>query len=334
MANPTAEKTWQFDLNNVVVADSTLDGLNAFRDRRELLLGIKDALIGLASNPWSVVSSSDSSTSSASDLWVDAGDLRWRDDDTSGVFSWIVLRQTGISTTFELLITCEEDSIGVDGARIGAWVAQAGFTGGTTTARPTATDERQLRDSTSSGWWGSGADGVSYDFRYHVMQSSDGECTRVLIFINGTNTGFWLFDKPKNPVTGWSDPYVAVISGNNDASTNQTTYAKFYDSANGLGRFSGIETTMYLSGEGFLNAAAGELVTVPNELTGDFVASEVGLHSLSSTFVGRVGELFDLWWGYSFADTGRYYEGTAAKEFVQVSDMVFPWDGSTIIGTR
>ena len=330
----TTTKTWQFNLNNLVLSDNTVGGTNAHFDRRTLLLGIKNALKGFGTQPWTVVSSSDSSTSGASDLWVDEGDLVWRDDDGAAVFSWIVLRQTAISTTFDLLITCEEDAVANDGSRMGAWVAQAGFTGGSTTVRPTATDERQLRDSTLSGYWGSGGDGGTYDYRWHAMQSTDGQCTRVLIFVNDVNTGFWFFDKPANPLSQWTNPYVASIQGSNDITTNECSFARYYDTAQGGSQFGGLAIGLYLSGEGFGSAAVGEQVTVPNQQDGTFIASEMGLCSLSSTFTGRMGEMFDLWWGFSFAGTGSYYPDTGTKTYVQVQDMIFPWDGSTLIGTK
>ena len=332
----TTTKTWQFNLNNLVLSDNTVGGTNAHFDRRTLLLGIKNALKGFGTQPWTITESSDSVTATGgTDKWVTADNLVWRDDDTANVFSWLVARQTGISTTFELLIACEEDSVANDGSEMGAWVSQVGFTGGTTTARPTASDERQLRDSTLSGWWGSGGDGGSgLTYRWHAMQSTDGQCTRVLIFVNDVNTGFWAFDKPANPVTLWTNPYVAVISGENNTSSNQCSYAIFHDSAMMSGRFSGIDTTIYLSGEGFGTNASGENFTVTNQLDDSFFAGEMGLSSLSSTFTGRNGEMFDLWWGLTNADTGRYYPDTGTKSYVQVEDMIFPWDGSTLIGTK
>jgi len=336
MAAPTKEKTWEYDLNNTTFADGTFVG-NAFESTSRRLFLIKEILINNGSTtftvPWTVTSSSDSSTAGASDLWVDAGDLIWRDDDTSNVFSWIVLRQTGISATFELLITCEEDNAGNDGKQIGVWVAQAGFTGGTTTARPTASDERQLRDSTSSGYWGSGPPGVAYTSQTHVWMSNDGEITRILICIDGEFTGYWAFEKPKNVVTPWTNPYFATVQGDSDVVTSQLTYSKYYDSANMASRFSGIDTSLYMSGEGFASQAAGEAVVDPNQLTDDFAASAIGLHSLTSNFRGRQGEVADLWWGYT--DTanrvGLYFPADGSKTFIQIGHLIFPWDGSTIL---
>lgn len=334
----TTTKTWQFDLNNLVLLDTTLNGRNAHYDRRALLLGIKQALVGFASSPWTVTDSTNSTAAPiGTDTWSVPDDLEWRDDDGSAVFSWIILRQTGISATFELLITCEQDSNSNDGAQIGAWVSQLGFTGGSTTVRPSnTTDEREISNSTTQ-WWGSGANGGSgLNYRFHVMQSSDGECTRVLIFVNDVNTGFWMFDKPVNPNSAWTDPYVAVISGDNNSTTNQCSYSKFHDSATVRSRFgtSGIDTAIYLSGEGFGTNASGENFTVDNQIDGTFLANEMGLSSLTPTFVGRQGEMFDLWWGLTNAGTGKYYPEDNTKAYVQVQHMIFPWDGSTLIGTK
>jgi len=336
MANPSVQKTWQFNLNGLALLDNTLSG-NAHFDRRKTMLAIKNALKGFGTQPWTVTESSDSATATGNtDKWIDEGDLVWRDDDTGSAFSWIVLRQTAISTTFELLITCEQDSNVNDGAQIGAWVAQAGFMGGTTTARPMATDERQIRDSTAFGHWGTGGNGgTGLNIRWNVMQSTDGECTRVLFFMNNINTGLWFFEKPANPNSNWTTPYVASIQGDNNVTTEQATYAKYYDNAFGDSRFNGTDIQLYLSGEGFNSAAIGEQLTAPNQLDGNFIASEIGLCSRTSTVMGRIGEVFDLWWGFTSQETGRYFPSDASsKAFVQVRDMIFPWDGSTLIGTE
>lgn len=340
MANPTIQKTWEFEINNLVEFDGSVGG-NANNDRRRLLFNIKEAMVNNGTttftSPWTVVSSSDSSTASAADNWTDYTDLVWRDDDGSAVFSWIVLRQTGISTTFELLITCEEDFTSADGSRIGAWVAQAGFTGGTTTARPTATDERQIRDSTSNGRWGSGADGTpNTNYRWHLMMSSDGECTRIIIHMNKIVTGIWMFDVPDNAVTGWSNPYVAVIYGENNQNTNVTSYVRFLDNATMLGRYSGTDTTMFLSSEGIADSAIGEFLK-NNQLDNTWIATEMGIASQTSTFTGRMGTMYDLWWGSNFSSseaTGRLYPETGTKLYVQVKDIIFPWDGSSVYQSR
>jgi hypothetical protein len=105
MATPTNVKTWEFDLNNTTFADNTTVG-NAYESAARRLFQIKEILINNGkttfSAPWTVVSSSDSSTSGASDLWIDAGDLVWTNETSGNVFSWIILQQPAISSGFHL----------------------------------------------------------------------------------------------------------------------------------------------------------------------------------------------------------------------------------------
>lgn len=326
--NPTKDKTWEYNINNLVLADSTQGSTTAHADKRNLLLGIKEAMTdGGLTAPWTVVSSSNGTTAGASDNWTDIDDLVWSTSD-GGARGWIVLRQTGISTTFELLIDLRQGSINDDGGEIRMYVAQAGFTGGTTTARPTATDERILRDLDT---WGAGGQGSSIPFKWHFQISDDGECTRVYIFnANATRTaiGFWIFDVPKNPTTGWTDPYIASVNGGNDTA-EIPTYGAYQNTANIRGRFSGVDTTMYLSSESLNNIAVGNATTIDtfNQLDGTYIAGECGIDSLTSTFRGSHGTVFDLWWGFNFAVTGQTYPDDGSRAFAQFGDFIIPWNG-------
>lgn len=343
MADPTIQKTWEFDVNGVALANSAQASTQAHQDRREMMLDIKRMLTNTGGHsaftaPWTVqLSSNGTSTAGAGDNWGDIDDLVWRDEDSTGTnFSWIVLRQTGISTTFELLIALESDTVNDDGAQIYASVAQAGFTGGNLNTAPTATDERVLRndDGTSQGYWGSGTDGAVSNpaYRWHTMMSSDGECTRVLIFMDTVCTGFWLFDVPDNPVTGWTNPYIATILGTNNFTSNQPGYTNFNVNDNMKGRYSGTDTTMFLGVEGYANTRAPDVGR--NQLDNTWLTSEMGIYSQTSTFTGRMGSMFDLWWGQVATTSGKYFPQTGTKLYVNVSSMIFPWDGSSIIGTR
>ena len=339
MANPTKDKTWEYSVNNGVLASSAKASTQAHADKRGLLFGIKEAMIDAGTYtgatgsplanltvPWTVQSSSDGSTSGASDLWVDIDDMIWSTSD-GGARSWIVLRQTGISTTFELLIDCRQGSNNDDGGEIDAYVAQSAFTGGSTTARPTSTDERQIRNLTN---WGGGSQGTTFPFKWHFQISSDGQCTRVYVFhaITRVPIGFWIFDKPKTPTTGWTDPYVAAMDGSTDSITIPT-YARFNVGALLLGRFSGADTTMYISAEGFGNVGLGAATTVAtwNQLDGTYIAGECGVESLTSTFRGSHGTLFDLWWGFDFAIDGQTYPDDSTRAFAQFGAFIIPWNG-------
>jgi hypothetical protein len=334
MATPTNVKTWQYALNLTTFADNTTVG-NAYESASRRLFQIKSFLTSADdfTTPWTVVSSSDAATAGVGDKWLDAGDLIWRADTGGAIFSWIVLRQAAISATFEVMIGCEQDNTSDDGKRIIVYVSQAGFTGGTTTTRPTATDERRLRSHTE--YWGSGQVNTAYDSQTHVWMSDDGECTRIVIYIQGTVTGYWCFEKPANPVPEWTTPYFACVLGTSNITVDQTTYASFYDSANILSYFAGDAVSMYMSGEGFASAAAGEYLTNAGQLTNNWSAGSMGLISTTSPFRGRNGEVFDLRWGFkSTAGEVRYFPADGSKTFVQISDFILPWDGTTLLLTR
>ena len=70
MALPTLEKTWQFNVNQAIATTGVVN-----TDAQNLLFRIKQTLIGFSSNPWTVVRSSNSVTTGASDLWVAASNL-------------------------------------------------------------------------------------------------------------------------------------------------------------------------------------------------------------------------------------------------------------------
>jgi len=347
MTDPTIQKTWEFALNGVALANTTLGATNAHQDRREMLLDIVQALTnagphtGTFTVPWTVVQSSNGSTAGTPGPgWSSISNLVWRDEDSPGTpYSWILLQQTGISATFQLLIGLESDTVADDGAQIFAAVGQVAFgAGGTTTTAPALpSDGRVLRDDdgTSQGYWGSGTDGsaVNPAYRWDVAMSSDGKCTRVFIFVDTINTGFWLFDVPDNPASGWTNPYVATIFGESNFTNNVCRYGNFLDAANMKGRYSGTDTTMFLSSEGFADSAVGEQMR-SNQLNNTWPVSEIGVYSETSTFMGRMGTLFDLWWGEDAIVSGRYYPQTGTKLYANVARMIVPWDGSSLMGTR
>ena len=352
MAAPTKDKTWEYDLNNLTVGDATNSPFGAFDSVKETLFNIKESLKNAGpttfTTPWVVQESSDSVTVGGigygvgpDDKWLTAANLIWADEDTANARSWIVLRQTGISAKFELMLSCQQDSQNNDGKQISAYVAQSGFrladggTDGTIGVPPTASDQVRLRNS-NSDYWGVGPVNTAYTSYHNVMMSSDGECTRILIFINNTNTGFWIFDVPKNPTTGWTDPYIAAIRGQADVTTDQARYQDFYDNDNMLSHYTGasVDTLIYLAGEGSVNNGIGEQLGTPNQLDNEYIASEMSLASETTSFIGMHGNVYDLWWGFNWVRTGRYFPEAGTRLFIQVADMVFPWDGSTTILTR
>jgi hypothetical protein len=355
MALPTLVKDYQVIANQTIAGDATIDsGTNSHRDRRNLMMAIKNQLVasgtsdvgptpGGAITPWVVEYSCDGSTAGSAgdnvDRWTDANtDLIWN---TSGnAHSWMVLSQAGLG--IEICIDLIQNSNSNDGAELIFVVsAGAGFTGGSTTARPTATDELWLRDTNA---WGSGANGGgAHDYVWHMWRSEDGEATALVIHYADNPLGFWYFGAPQSPSSGWSGTqFIATVMGENSDTTQVLNPDDFYLAAsmrtyrsNRLSTANPYNiTTLYLSADTFGGGDFMGEFTVDNDITGEYALGVMGLVSLESNFRGRMGSVFDLYWGQNvLGQPFDTYPSGGAKNWVQFGAFVFPWDGATPVTT-
>lgn len=318
MSLPSLAKTWQYSVNNAITSQGS-----AKLDNARALRLVKNALIGFASNPWTVRYSCNSTTAGtagdAVDRWAADTDLVWVS--TSGARSWIVLRQTGIASNFEV---CIDLLTGSSSATTGGFQMvlavspSAGFTGGSTTARPTATDESTLWNK--SQWTTLTTD---LSTRYSVMQSSDGQCTRVWGSAGGSPTFSWIFDKPANTVTGWSNPSYSFASSGAPTIANLCGYNGVMRSGTTNGSVAmGCETagTVILPNDTTSGAVA-------NEISGEWIMVPTGICCNTTGIKGRHGTLQDLWLGSGSIATGDTY-GTA--QFVQIGGLILPWNGGAV----
>lgn len=319
MALPTLVKTWQHNVNNQITAQGT-----ALADNRKLLRSIKNAMIGFGTNPWTVRYSCDSSSAGSAgdgvDKWAADSNLVWAA--AGSAHSWIVLRQTGIATNFELLLSCEGAAAGGNVLTI-VVSPSAAFTGGSTTARPTATDEIVLINGAS--WSGISSDISS---RWSVQQSTDGQSTRVIICASGAPTAYWLLEKPANPTTGWSNPSVFA------AVASSPTIAALTSTATPPWRMRSGSTTGNVTAnvEGNNNALLPSDATVgniANEIDSGWPMFPIGFACYTTGIRGRHGSINDLWMGSSSVASGDTYPGDASNQFAQFGILIFPWNGST-----
>jgi hypothetical protein len=344
MAMPTPDKTWQFNVNQFIPGTGTTDA-----DNKTTLLAIKNSLIGFSSHPWTV----SGSCNGAGSFGMDGVD-RW-DAISKIVFnyngnahSWIVLRQTGMDTLFEVLIDCYNNG-SADSSRLNISWSTSGFTGGSNTQAPTALGQVfSLANNTfhgSQGFWSPWNSG--YSRMLHVMMSTDGQCTRVL-YINiqnpGVIGGLWLFETAKNPVSGWS-PAVYVATSYYDSawkpyydylksattgpgSMTPLTAKPFngslpsypYDSrctpatlGTGIatGTTTGTAGCMGLSfgGDGYASNLFYLARTFHNQINMQLTFGYIPLISNTAGYRGRMGTAYDMWWGpYSVLAGG--YDGT------------------------
>lgn len=323
MSLPTLEKTWQVShVSNSLLGTETLD-------TNDLFLKFKAAAKAFGSNPLTVVGSSDSSTAnmSGTDLLVVDGDMVH--DSPGSPHSWVVLALDQIAAGAQVCF----DFNSTDTIRQDIIVSATGFSGGTTSARPTAADEIVVWSNNAwTGMFGSG-DGSGGQIRAHIMLSDDGECFRVILANNGIVGGFLLIDKPANPATGWATPMVTVMKGTgrlNNTSDSVLTVADWYNSdvfqARGPSAIMPMFATFESPGNFFTVATK---LNAANEISGEYLLMRVGMwHSATVGQRGRHGFIHDLWFTNQVLQNGDTMPSDASKQFVVFGDGVFPGDGT------
>jgi hypothetical protein len=316
MTVPTATKTYQFSTS---ISGSGSDD-NA--DLGLLLYNIKSALVGWTNSPWTVSGSSDKTTAGMDsvDRWTDSSKVLWADK-SLGAHSWIVLKQTGISSTFELLIDLWDYNF--NPRRVFISVDPAGFTDGSITARPTGSSESVL--------WNNDffvlTDTVMGSI---VMGSTDGTVTRIFtVGANGIVPQYMSFEVPKNPVTGWTNPWIATAYSTNSTTVHAVTSTAFSNTARYKGRVGTTDFSAYLGGEGFNGTLINSLRRQDYD-SQKYIGTNISIISETAGAVGRLGELQDCWWWPTVnLDTSSiilWPSGT--RTHIQLGDILFPWSGS------
>lgn len=255
--------------------------------------------------------------------------LTWQT--TGNAHSWIVLKQAGIHSNFEILLDCLTSSpANVFYASV--YVGLSGFSGGSTTARPTATTTVTLIAPTSN-YWCINLTTTSFSSVLHVMMSTDGECTRIVHMYNGTPLMWYLFDKPKNPTAGWTNPAIFFAYGSTGASqfvANSWNTNAYINSI-----VNGITAPMFMTLEGYYNTNMLQAAAFQqrNQITLENIVLPIGLASNTASALGRHGQIYDLWAGNinplavgGIADVVYPDDGT--RQFWQCDDFIMPWVGS------
>lgn len=323
MPLPTLEKTWQHSVNQTVTAQGT-----TLNTQRRSLRTIKNLMIGFATNPWTVRGSSNSTAAGMDsvDRWSADSDLV---GNTAGsAHSWIVLRQTGIGSTSEICIDLQSTA---NSLLVTVFQSNTGFSGGSTTARPTAGDEIAI--STTNSHWGGTLGSADQNVIVNVQQSTDGNCTRVFTFYQNFCTGFWIIDKPKAPRTGWSTPVISSIYSTGSVGVDVPIIANYFVHLAGRlkGRFSGaFSSEMSSLGTSSAGALLSQVINTVNAISGDLDFYDLYFYSLTASNVGTHGRFFDLWLGQvAPPNTADTYPSGGSKDFLQLGDFVVPWNGST-----
>jgi hypothetical protein len=321
MGLPTIEKSWQFNVNQL----TGLSGV-VFTDLRQCAYTFKESLKTFGSNPWTVVSSSDGSTTfGAGDNWTSPGVLGLSN------YSWIRLKQTAISANFEVLFVFGHQSAPGNPGYCTFYYSLLGFTtGGTLLARPTATDEQVIDAAINSGFCG--VPSASARYVHHAMQSSDGEVTYYVMCCNGFPVFWFCAQKPKNPVAGFTTPHLVGRNGYgiSNPATNIFTYNLFRDTTYHRFTYTAVRRDVFLSNESYNTGANARVV---NALTGGNQIVPVGI--VSNSPLGRHAEMWDFWQTASVVGTGDTFPASGTKQLAVfgAGEIVLPWNGSTPVIT-
>lgn len=332
MTVPALAKTWQFDLNQVIrwIDFNTVN--------QNLLFAIKESLKGFPLMPWVVKGSSNSVAAGMDnvDRWLSRTNLV--SAAAGSAHSWIVLEQAGLNAGFQVCIDMR-----FNGGGTVAVSPSAGFTGGTTTNRPTATDEYTCTlVNAADASWGVTNLGAILNHNLHVMQSTDGQCTRIFVTVGnvdnaGTSFGnppittlFASFDKLRNPVTGFTIPVVSSWAGTTSAAEVMDYAALFSTSVNAenfRSRHSGTNMRVNLSWDHTWNIF-NFLAWGPNTFTSEAAMMSLGAYvPNTATRRGRHGEFFDMWVAPRFPLPSFVFPDAVTPAFVKVGSLVLPWDG-------
>jgi hypothetical protein len=346
--DPVLNRTWQFNVNNNVTGSTVQDGgtTDGPRYRKQLLMDIKEALVGFGTLPWTVTQSNGfnsgiviaptvGSAGRPGDNFdpTDLTEIRWAN--TGVQHSWIVLENATLGMQICLDQLCDPAE---DGALMNVYIAPVSTpfgsaSAGTTTVRPISTLETQILswfNFDSFGSWGSGfRDAAPRRYGLHVMHSTDGIASRVVVMLNNNPVGFWLFDRIEEQTGTLTYPFVARVAQANDDDLSSITVAHLFTN-----------TRLY----GFSNAGAGisyymgmpgnnsdiqiwENIADLNTYDGRISLAPMCTACQNAGFVGVHGVLYDIWYATIPGYTGRGWPAST-NALMQFGDGVFPWDGS------
>lgn len=338
MSLPTLMKTWEFCPNYALAATGTALGTN-----RTILKWLVDNMTtngsslwvnaanspvtpsGLATVRYSCDSVAAGTAGDGVNRWDSLTDLVWAN--AGSAHSWMVLR---LYSNAEILISCEGSAVNGQNLTL-VTSANAGFTGGTTTARPTATDERAVINNAA---WG-GVQNSDQSVRMHLLKSTDGQSWRFLLGNTSQISTAFIFGKAVqfNP-TAWPNSLVMfAIGGSPGGSANVLTQSNLNANANFFG-YGASAMTLYLGGMYYASGLANANITSANDLSGNWPFLPQELFSATTSNRGAHGYLSDVWYGSTTTATGASFPLTGTQhQFAQFGSLILPWCQTALVVT-
>jgi len=299
MAVIALEKTW----STSVTAVNT--GTSVERAQTQLYT-IKTELL---SNGFSVALSSNGTSSGASDYWSSASDVNW--DADGDAHSWIVLEH---SSGYQICFDCASNFF----YNLYFYSSYSGvFTGGSTTTKPTATDELQSVSDASPVWTSTDAANRSVVFvsdssneNYFILNVRPGSATYLLSNI--------MFGKPTGYDTNWTEPFYMRLHSTNFG------YALGFDCRIDSTAVIAYALYPYRGSSNYLNSDPGSYYD-------DLQASKCYLVSGNRSEQRDLGYIPDLYWVDGTAIQNDYIsDGVDTKRWLCLDPLAVPNDGTSI----
>jgi hypothetical protein len=261
---------------------------------------------------------------SGTDTWVTYENLISK----TGNHSWIVLRQAAIGggSGLEICFDFADDTTVYDELSIVVSYA-VGFTGGSLSARPTATDEHVYQNMSSDNWGGRAS---PYQSVVNRIFSTDGKVSRFLCSLD-TYYVFWCLEALKNPYS-YVDPNFVFTAktGMPERLTMGYSTDAFYT------RVSGVDCGGRITLQTYENASTKSWLFSRESLqrpdaAGKYNMFPVGVACTTSPFYGKMGDLYD-WYESATLPPGTYLPTpTDGFGFVSFGDFMFANDGTLLI---
>ncbi len=315
MALPTKSKTWTISPNNVVY-----DTSGALQIMSSLLLAVKNSILGMSGVTVKGSCNGTTGAMDAVDRWSTIANVQTRASSTTAAQSWIVLDLANMGGA-ELLI-----SYWGSGATTAAIYFSPGgnYTlAGTSTHKPTATDEVTISISTALITTG--------NHLWTTWLTSDGSALWFAFAAGGTwRTCIGLQLVTSRVTAGTFSPAAVGIKLNSSSWAISTWSSPFafcrLDPGGGAVNIDG-----YFGIEGAKTGIAATLYPGFPELQGAPHIFPVSVWSETSTARGAVCWLTDVWAGNTDARDGDFYPNAVTRSFVQLGDFILPWGGTPIL---
>lgn len=314
-ALPAPIKTWQHSDGNQILA-----GASAVATNQALWLATFNKLIGFTSNSPVLKYSCNSVTAGAAGDGVNhltaSTNFVW--NSPGSIHSWWILQ---MASGLQICFSCEA----VSGSMTVVCSNTAGFTGGSTTARPTATDEYVLQSA------GTATSNSIVTMHWTAQLSSDGDCMTLVFSAGGTFASIMFFQQLVSPTTGFTNAFVcgflsgaSAVAGTAGAATVTTGFKARQGTTNGqvAACSLGFSANIYVTDTNVGNVVSTFDSTWPM-LPIEFVG-------VTSGCAGPMGPAVDLWYGSHANASGSQYPPVTLT-FAQFGDFIIVWDGSTVV---